>query len=65
MNTTQALPQLLTTAELADLERVAPQTIRKNFCLKGHHHGLIPIKLPSGALRWRTPDALALVGDAK
>lgn len=52
--------ELLTTEEFADIERVAPQTIRKNFCLKGHHHGLKPIKLPNGGLRWRTSDVYAL-----
>ena len=56
-----AFPELLTTADLAALERVAPQTIRKNFCLNGHHHGLKPIKLPSGGLRWRTSDVQELL----
>jgi hypothetical protein len=55
------LPELLTTNELAEFERVSPQTIRKNYCHKGHHHGLVPIKLPSGALRWLTADAKALM----
>lgn len=55
------LPELLTTAELVALERVAQQTIRKNYCLKGHHHGLRPIKLPGGGLRWRTADVQSLL----
>jgi hypothetical protein len=60
------LPALLTTAELASLERVTPQTIRKNYCLKGHHHGLVPLKLPNGGLRWRGLEVQALLdGSAK
>jgi len=56
-----SLPQLLTTAELAELERVKQQTIRKNYCIDGHHHGMVPIKLPNGGLRWRTSDVQALL----
>jgi hypothetical protein len=60
------LPELLTTAEFASLERIAPQTVRKNFCLKGHHHGLVPVKLPNGGLRWRATDVQTLLtGGAK
>jgi hypothetical protein len=55
------LPELLTTAELAGLERIVPQTIRKNYCQKGHHHGIKPIKLPSGGLRWRSADVQELL----
>jgi hypothetical protein len=55
------LPEFLTTAELAELERTAQQTILKNHSLKGHHHGIKPIKLPGGRLRWRTADAQELL----
>lgn len=62
----RALPDFLTTPEFAELERSSQQTIRKNYCLKGHHHGIKPIKLPGGRLRWRTIDVLALLnGGAK
>ena len=56
-----ALPELLTTAEFAGLERIVPQTIHKNYCQKGHHHGVKPLKLPSGGLRWRSADVRALL----
>lgn len=55
-----ALGQLLTTAEVAAVERIKPQTVRKNYCLQGHHHGIVPVKLPSGRLLWRA-DALHAV----
>ena len=58
------LPALLTTAELAEIERVSPQTIRKNFCLKGHHHGMRPVKLPSGGLRWPSIGLTAMLEGA-
>ena len=61
----RALPEFFTTPELAEFERTAQQTIRKNFCLQGHHHGIKPIKLPSGRLRWRTSDVLALLNGAQ
>ena len=57
----QGLPALLTTAEVAELERINPQTIRKNYCLQGHHHGMKPIKLPGGGLRWPAANLVALL----
>ena len=57
----QGLPALLTTAGVAALERINPQTIRKNYCLKGHQHGMRPIKLPSGGLRWPASGLAALL----
>lgn len=45
-------PALLTTAEFAAAQRCAPQTVRKNYCLQGHHHGVKPIKHPGGRLLW-------------
>lgn len=50
------LPEFLTTEEFAASQRCAAQTVRKNYCLKGHHHGVKPIKLPSGRLLWRASD---------
>lgn len=55
------LPELLTTAEFAAAQRCAAQTVRKNYCLKGHHHGIKPVKLPSGRLMWRVSDVQALL----
>ena len=61
MHARAGLPALLTTAEVAALERINPQTIRKNYCLQGHHHGMRPIKLPSGGLRWPAAGLAALL----
>jgi hypothetical protein len=57
----EGTPELLTTNELAQLERTAPQTIRKNLCTRGHHHGLTPIRLPNGQLRWPSADFVAML----
>jgi len=61
MNFKQSPPALLTTAEYAEHERTKPQTIRKNYCLHGHHHGIRPIKLPGGRLRWPLADIAAML----
>lgn len=55
------LPALLTTNEFAFGHRCAPQTVRKNYCLKGHHHGIKPLKQASGRLLWRASDLEALL----
>lgn len=55
-----SIPRLLTTAEFAAALRCEAQTVRKNFCTKGHHHGVRPIK-PSGRLLWRESDLLKLL----
>jgi hypothetical protein len=56
-----SIPRLLTTAEFASAQRCAEQTVRKNYCTKGHHHGVRPIKQPSGRLLWRESDLLKLL----
>lgn len=55
------LPELLTTAEFAAAQRCAAQTVRKNVCTKGHHHGVRPLKQPSGRLLWRASDLAKLL----
>lgn len=55
---------MLTTDELADLYRCSPQTIRKNYCQRGHFMSLRPVKLPNRMLRWSAAEALALIGGA-
>ena len=59
--TFSGLPDLMTTAEFAVPQRCAPQTVRKNLCTLGHHHGVRPLKQPSGRLLWRKADLLALL----
>lgn len=54
------IPAMWTTKEAAGELRTAEQTMRKNFCLYGHHHGLRPVKQPSGRLLWRAAEVVAL-----
>lgn len=61
-----SIPALLTTAEFAAAQRCAPQTVRKNYCLQGHHHGIKPIKHPCGRLLWPAASLQALLkGEAQ
>lgn len=55
------IPSMLTTQEAARELRTAPQTLRKNFCQQGHHHGLRPVKQASGRLLWRAAEVIALL----
>lgn len=55
------IPRFLTTAEFAAAQRCAEQTVRKNYNANGHHHGVRPVKQPSGRLLWRESDLLKLV----
>jgi hypothetical protein len=57
------LPELLTTAEFAAAQRCKPQTVLKNHCLNGHHHGIKPIKQPGGRLLWRLSDLQKMLGE--
>ena len=54
------IPVMWTTKEAARELRAAEQTMRKNYCLYGHHHGLRPVKQPSGRLLWRAAEVVAL-----
>jgi hypothetical protein len=60
-STSASLPRLLTTNEFAAGQRSAAQTVRKNLCNHGHHHGVTPIKHPNGRLLWRSSDLQALL----
>jgi hypothetical protein len=42
----------LSTAQLAALAMVKPQSITAALCTKGSYHGVRPRKLPSGRLVW-------------
>lgn len=61
LKSNNAIPVLLTTNEFAASQKCAPQTVRKNYCVNGHHHGVRPIKQPSGRLLWRLTDLEALL----
>lgn len=45
-------PRVYTTAEAAAITRHQPGTYREELSRKGHFHGVVPIKLPGGGLRW-------------
>lgn len=47
----------LSTAELAALGKVVPQSIRAAVCRNGHWLGLRPIKLSNRRLLWDAIDA--------
>lgn len=49
-----------TTAEAAAQLRYQPQTLRREYCLKGHFWGIKPIKLPGGRLLWPADEIDAL-----
>jgi hypothetical protein len=51
---------LITTAEFARATNKAPQTIRKNYCLKGECYGIRPVKIGNHLL-WRVADTAALL----
>jgi hypothetical protein len=57
------MPDLLTTREFAAAQRCTAQTVLKNHCTTGSHHGVTPIKQPSGRLLWRASDLAKLLGD--
>ena len=54
----------LSTAELADLLHVRPETIRRAYCLQGAYMGLRPIKLPNRKLLWPADAAERLLREA-
>ncbi len=54
-------PRLYTTNEAAAVTRHRPQTYRKDFCLKGHFHGIKPVKIPGGRLLWPADEIDRLV----
>lgn len=45
-------PRRYTTNEAAAVVRFRPQTVRRDYCLKGHFKGIVPVKLPGGRLLW-------------
>jgi hypothetical protein len=52
----------LTTAQLATILRVKPQTIRASLCRSGNYLGIRPVvKLPNGRLLWPSESLEMLV----
>ncbi|PZU55887.1 MAG: DNA-binding protein [Thauera sp.] len=49
-----------TTTEAAVRLRYQPQTLRREYCQKGHFCGIKPVKLPSGRLLWPADEIDAL-----
>jgi hypothetical protein len=49
----------LTTAEVAKLFHVQPNTIRVSLCRLGHYLGMRPIKLANRLLSWNESEVLA------
>ncbi|MCL4759841.1 MAG: hypothetical protein KJZ96_16010 [Rhodocyclaceae bacterium] len=45
-------PRRYTTNEAAAVTRYRSQTFRREYCLKGHFKGIVPVKLPGGRLLW-------------
>ncbi|MBT9516529.1 MAG: hypothetical protein IV112_07540 [Methyloversatilis discipulorum] len=53
--------RVYTTVESASITRSSAKTWRKNYSLNGHHHGIKPIKQPSGRLLWPADEVDRLV----
>lgn len=58
---TATAPRRYLTEEAATILRYRPQSLRRELCIKGHFHGLVPTKLPGGRLLWdaEAVDAMA------
>ncbi|MBU3620925.1 helix-turn-helix domain-containing protein [Polynucleobacter sp. CS-Odin-A6] len=54
------LPEVVITEEFAKAVHNSPQTVRKNYCEKGHCYGIVPIKV-GGRLLWRVSDIAKLL----
>jgi len=52
----------LSTAELATLAKVKPESIRVRLCETGSYFGLRPNKLPNGRLLWPSDSLQRLAG---
>ena len=54
------LPEVVITEGFGKAVHSSPQTIRKNYCEKGHCYGIVPIKV-GGRLLWRVADIANLL----
>lgn len=41
-------PRAYTTGEAAEVLRYKPQTLRREYCIRGHFKGIVPTKLIGG-----------------
>lgn len=57
------LRDLITTLEFAQALNVKPQTIRKNYCLRGEAYGIRPIKI-GNRLLWSVAKVAAKLQEA-
>lgn len=55
------------TASFAASLAITPGSIRKNYCISGHHLGAKPLKLANGRLMWSDDDIKSILskGSAK
>lgn len=53
-------PRKYRTEEAAEILRYRAQSLRRELCIRGHFHGLVPTKLPGGRLLWDANDVDAL-----
>lgn len=65
LSTVAANRDHISTVEFARATNKAPQTIRKNYCLKGECFGIRPIKVGNRLLWPVMPTAALLNGGAK
>ena len=56
----KSLPDFMVTEEFGKVVHSSSQTIRKNYCEKGHCYGIVPIKV-GGRLLWRVLDIARLL----
>lgn len=54
------LPEFVITDGFSKAVHSSTQTIRKNYCQKGHCYGIVPIKV-GGRLLWRVSDIAKLL----
>lgn len=54
------LPEFVITDGFSKAVHSSTQTIRKNYCQKGHCYGIVPIKV-GGRLLWRVADIANLL----
>lgn len=53
-------PEVVITEGFSKAVHSSEQTIRKNYCQKGHCYGIVPIKV-GGRLLWRVSDIAKLL----
>lgn len=49
-------PTILDTETLAAFMGVKSRSIHRSLCVYGHFHGLVPLKMPTGRLKFKISD---------